>query len=244
MLRYVGWPSSMIDDRSPPSATEMQQDWDAYWAGRKHTRVERSAYDVVASFYRNVLIRPTLNRVIKAEFLAGARLLHAGSGGGEVDADLVGYAQITALDISPNAADLYRSRYSGKARAVVGNLFDLSTLGETFDGAYNLGVMEHFSEDQIVLILRQLHDTLAPGGRVVILWPPVYGLSVLALHVIHFVLNGVLRRNIALHPAEPTKFASRAQAERLFSAAGFALKSISFGPSDAFTYAIVVGVRN
>lgn len=233
----------MVDPQSPPPADEMKDDWDAYWAGKSHTRVERSAYDVIARFYRNYLIRPTLNRVIKGTFAPGAVLLHAGSGGGEVDADVVDYAKVTALDISPKASALYKSRYGDKVEAIVGNIFDLGAMGRTYDGIYNLGVMEHFSEEQIVLILTQFNRCLANGGRIVLFWPPVYGLSVIALHGIHFVLNTILRRNIALHPAEPTKVSSRKQVTRLLNQAGFDVEAMSFGPSDAFTYCIVTGVK-
>ena len=44
------------------------------------------------------------------------------------------------------------------------------------------GVMEHFSPQEIIEILKQFNNVLIPGGKVVLLWPPVYGLSVIALH--------------------------------------------------------------
>jgi SAM-dependent methyltransferase len=227
-----------------PSAGEMREDWDAYWAGQNHIRPERSAYDVIARFYRNYLIKPTLNRILRDVFKPGSRLLHAGCGGGEVDADIVEMMRITAVDISPNAVALYRQRYGHKAKVVEGNIFELTrAVPETFDGIYNLGVMEHFSPDQIVEIFGQFRQRLDEGGRIVILWPPVFGLSVIALHLIHFVLNGILRRNVALHPAEPTKVSSRRQVTELLDRAGFDLVQFRFGPSDAFTYCIVVGVK-
>jgi len=233
-----------MTEQPMPPAGEMREDWDAYWAGQRHTRPERSAYDVIARFYRNYLIRPTLNRVLRDVFSPGTRLLHAGCGGGEVDADIVDLMQVTALDISPRAVALYRQRYGQKAKVVEGNIFELArAVPETFEGIYNLGVMEHFSEDQIVEIFRQFHQRLEAGGRIVILWPPVFGLSVIALHIIHFVLNGILRRGVVLHPAEPTKVRSRRQVRELLSKAGFDLVQFRFGPSDAFTYCIVVGAR-
>jgi SAM-dependent methyltransferase len=233
----------MTEEIAPP-AGEMRDDWDAYWAGQGHTRPERSAYDVIARFYRNYLIKPTLNRILRDVFKPGSRLLHAGCGGGEVDADVVEMMRITALDISPKAVELYRQRYGHKAKVVEGNIFELGrAVPETFEGIYNLGVMEHFSPGQIVEIFGQFHRRLDDGGRIVILWPPAFGLSVIALHVIHFVLNGILRRGVALHPAEPTKVTSRRQVRELLDRAGFDLVQFRFGPSDAFTYCIVVGAK-
>ena len=100
--------------------------------------------------------------------------------------------------------------------------------------------MEHFSPQEITEILKQFNRVLKRDGKVVLLWPPVYGLSVIALHGIHFVLNKVLRRDIQLHPPEPTKVSSRRQIASFLDAAGFRLRSMQFGPRDAFTYVVVV----
>ena len=196
-------------------------------------------YDVGAQFYRRYLIEPLLTSVLAREFEPGTKLLHAGCGGGEVDKRVVSDFQVTALDISPNALELYRSRHPD-VDAIIKNIFDLSDLSTRFDGIYNLGVMEHFSPQEITEILKQFNRVLKRDGKVVLLWPPVYGLSVIALHGIHFVLNKVLRRDIQLHPPEPTKVSSRRQIASFLDAAGFRLRSMQFGPRDAFTYVVVV----
>jgi dolichol-phosphate mannosyltransferase len=221
----------------------MRDMWDRYWDS-KEREVERSTYDIVASFYRNYLIKPTLNRFITRTFAPQAELLHAGCGGGEVDTDIVRYAKVTAVDISPNAVAKYRVNHGARAECMVMDIFHLSTLPRRFDGLYNLGVMEHFEEDQLRQILSEFNRTLKPGGRVVLFWPPVYGLSVIALGIIHFVLNRVLRRNIQLHPPEPSKVRSRKQIQKLLDESGFDLQSFSFGIRDAFTYAVIVATKS
>jgi glycosyltransferase involved in cell wall biosynthesis len=233
----------MAAEAERPDARAMEEAWNTYWKDKDHDRVERSTYDVFARFYRNYLIKPTLNRTIQGHFSPGTHLLHAGCGGGEVDADIVKYASITALDISPNALALYRKRNGETAETIVGDIFDLSELQGRFEGIYNLGVMEHFSEEQIRMILGQFNRCLGTGGKIVLFWPPVYGLSVIALRAIHFVLNRILRRNIALHPPEPTKVRSRRQVGELLQARGFRLEQMSFGIRDAFTYVVVVATK-
>src|SRR5579871_3542590 len=230
----------MARPTSPSSSSdELRDEWDTYWAGRRHVRTERKLFDVGAQFYRRYLIEPLLTGVLNREFVQGSKLLHAGCGGGEVDKKVVSEFQVTALDVSPNAVALYGSRNAG-VKTVIVNVFDLSGLSDKFDGIYNLGVMEHFSPQQIVDILKQFNHALKPGGKLVLLWPPVYGLSVIALHGIHFVLNTVLRRDIQLHPPEPTKVSSRAQVAGYLDAAGFRLRSMEFGLRDAFTYVVLV----
>ena len=221
------------------NSKSLRDEWDTYWAGRRHARAERSMYDVGAQFYRRYLIEPLLTSVLAREFEPGTKLLHAGCGGGEVDKRVVSDFQVTALDISPNALELYRSRHPD-VDAIIKNIFDLSDLSTEFDGIYNLGVMEHFSPQEITEILKQFNRVLKRDGKVVLLWPPVYGLSVIALHGMTFVLNKVLRRDIQLHPPEPTKVSSRRQIASFLDAAGFRLRSMQFGPRDAFTYVVVV----
>ena len=232
--------SSVPEISSDPEA--MRASWDKYWddSGKP---ASKSIYDIIATFYRNYLIKPALNRFIRITFAPHAELLHAGCGGGEVDTDVVRYARVTAIDISPIAISKYRASHGVHAESMVMDIFRVSHLGRQFDGLYNLGVMEHFEEDQIRRILAEFNSALKPGGRLVLFWPPVYGLSVIALKVIHFVLNRILRRNVQLHPPEPSKVRSRKQVESLLDETNFKLESFSFGIRDAFTYAVIIAAK-
>jgi glycosyltransferase involved in cell wall biosynthesis len=231
-----------VKEKGSSDPEVMRENWDRYWDS-KGEKVEKSAYDAIASFYRNYLIKPTLNRFIRKTFPPQAELIHAGCGGGEVDTDIVRYAKVTAVDISPNAVAKYLANHGAHAECLVMDIFHLSRLGRRFDGLYNLGVMEHFEEDHIRQILAEFNRTLKPGGHLVLFWPPVYGLSVIALRIIHFVLNRVMRRNVQLHPPEPSKVRSRRQIQKLLGESDFELETFSFGIRDAFTYAVIVATK-
>jgi len=66
--------------------------------------------------------------------------------------------------------------------------------------------MEHFDEDQIPTDPCRIPPDTQTRRRLVLFWPPVYGLSVIALKVIHFVLNHVLRRNVQLHRQSQARY--------------------------------------
>ena len=102
---------------------------------------------------------------------------------------MVAFADVTALDISPAAIAKYKSRF--KANAIVGDIFHLPPDGPQYDGIYNLGVMEHFSPDEIRQILVQFNKALKANGRLLLFWPPVFGVSVIALRILRWSFQKV-----------------------------------------------------
>ncbi|MFQ5619403.1 MAG: hypothetical protein ACE5FR_10555 [Rhodospirillales bacterium] len=103
--------------------------------------------------------------------------------------------------------------------------------------------MEHFYEDDILNILRRFHRVVRPGGRLVLFWPPRYGLANRVLRCAHYLINDVFKKNLKLHPDEFSPIESRAQIERWLNRTGFSLVAFSFGPRDFFTHVVVVAER-
>lgn len=218
------------------------QGWDGYWAG-KDNKPTLLLYDLIAAFYRKFIIRPSLNRLIFRYFDGSSRLLHAGCGSGQVDKDVGDKIGISALDISPAALSIYKKANPKYRELIHGSIFAMPVPDASFDGIYNLGVMEHFSEDEIARILREFHRALQPGGKIVLFWPPEFGLSVIVLKVVHFILNRILKKGISLHPPEITRVRSKAQVEGYLARAGFRLSYYGFGINDLLTYVVVVGEK-
>jgi len=213
------------------------QEWDTYWA--KDQKSYNTIYDSIAVFYRKYIIKPYLGRYFNKYFTRDSVILHAGCGGGQVEEGFNESFAIIGMDISCNALLLYR-RYHDRSSLILGDITTIGIKNETLDGIYNLGVMEHFSEDEIHTIFREFHRTLKKNGVVVVFWPPKFGLTVIALRFGHFFLNSVLRKNVQLHPPEPSLIRSRAQVTRIVKDAGFNLKEMNFSPADAYTYMVIV----
>lgn len=217
------------------------QNWDAYW--EKKSKPGALAYDVIAAIYRNMFIKTNLTRTIKREFTPGAQLLHAGCGSGQVDAKLHDFVDITAVDISPEALHRY-TRENPKAHAVKhADILDLPFADKSFDGAYNLGVVEHFAKDQLGKLFHEMGRVTKPGGKVVVFWPHKLATSAMVLDSLHFVLNDVMHKDVRLHPPEPSRIGAREEARAVFAAAGLELKRYDFGPRDLFVQAIAVAER-
>jgi dolichol-phosphate mannosyltransferase len=217
------------------------QNWNEYW-GKKDSST-MAVYDAVATIYRNAIIKRRLERTIKSEFAHGSKLLHAGCGSGQIDADLHEHAKITAVDISEMALRLY-GRHNAEAEEVRhASIFDLPFRNETFDGAYNLGVVEHFQPAELKQGFSELHRVLKPNGKLVIFWPHAYATSVMVLNSAHWLLNDVLHKNVRLHPTEVSLVHSRKEASDLLADGGFKLKSYDFGLKDFLVQAVVVAER-
>jgi dolichol-phosphate mannosyltransferase len=214
------------------------QDWDSYWSGKSDT--SGWLYDLVAGIYRRGVIMPYLERFVRRNFPPGATLLHAGCGSGQVDVRLHGRVRITAVDISPAALRLYARHNPVAARIEQADIFRLPFADATFDGVYNLGVMEHFTTDEIARILSELRRVLRPGGKAMLLWPRTSAPSVWVLRMVHWFLAGVVGRAAPLHPPEISLLSGRADAEAHLQRGGFKLVNYHYGPGDLFIQAVLV----
>ncbi len=215
-----------------------RQNWDGYWKRKKDSG--SLLYEAIASIYRKIFIKNHLERYLKRNFTPSATLLHAGCGSGQVDQDLHKDYQITAIDLSNEALTLYSKNNPTAHRIERGDILNLSLPANSFDGIYNLGVMEHFSPEEIQNILGQFKKLLKPNGKIVIFWPHKRATSVAFLKMMHFVLNKILKKNVQLHPAEPSLLKGKSAAKKILQAASFKMVDYHFNIRDLFIQAVVV----
>ncbi|WP_051272657.1 glycosyltransferase [Fundidesulfovibrio putealis] len=214
-------------------------DWDAYWA--KKQSAGALAYEVIAALYRKLFIRPNLVKALGENFGKDARVLHAGCGSGQADRDLHEHFRVTAVDISLEALALYGRNNPQVQAARQADIFRLPFESGTFDGVFNLGVMEHFDEVQIQALLVEFRRVLKPEGKIVLFWPHARATSVFVLGAVHFVMNRVLGKKTRLHPDEITRLNGKEQARKLLERAGWKLLDYRFGWQDMFVQAVIVG---
>ena len=215
--------------------------WDQYWTQKKDAKGK--VYDTVAEFYRKFIIKPSLTHFMSKYFAPGAQVLHAGCGSGQVDLDIAQRISITAMDISESALEFYRKTHGAGCKTILGSVFDIPLESNTFDGVYNLGVMEHFTTDEIQRALLEFKRVLKPKGRIVLFWPHEKGISVTFLKGVHFLLNDILKKNIKLHPDEISRLRSRRHAQQMIEQSGLKFVEYYFGPRDCFTQAAVIAQK-
>ena len=218
------------------------QNWDDYWNESGETG--KPVYEVIAGVYRRIFIKRNLEKAIRREFVPGSSLLHAGCGSGQVDTDIQKEMKITALDISKGALSLYSRNNKHAAALVHGSIFNLPFPNNTFDGIYNLGVMEHFSKEEINQILNEFHRVLKPNGKLLLFWPHARATSVLMLKLCHRFMRSILASKKQLHPPEISLIQSRNHASKIFTSNNFRLSDYDFGSSDLWIQSVLVGSKN
>jgi len=218
-----------------------QTEWENYWSREK----KRIVYDIIASFYRDKIIKKALTFFIKKYLPENSKVLHAGCGSGEVDTFIRDYIKITALDFSDNALRLYKRVNGESSTTIKADIKNLPFENGTFDGIYNLGVMEHFEEAEVIFILKEFHRVLKPGGRIILFIPPEFGLSVMFFKTLVFIFRYLFfNKTIKFHPDEICRIKSNKHALSLVEKGGFSCLTFYFGGKDLFTYAIIVAEKN
>jgi dolichol-phosphate mannosyltransferase len=217
------------------------QEWEEYW--KPHRNFRGLVYGWIAAFYRKFIIRKTLNHFVDRYFSQGSSVLHAGCGSGQVDVDISNRVSITGLDISLNALERYR-KLNLMAKTLHGSLFDIPLGDASVDGVYNLGVMEHFTEDEIRIIMREFRRVIKPKGRLIVFWPPEYGVTVIFLGFLKWCLTNIFcKTRVKIHPEEITLVRSRQHAVSFFDGAGFNVLEYYFGIRDFFTHSVIVSEK-
>ena len=216
--------------------------WESYWSNKKQT--SGLIYNLIAIFYRKCFIGPSLNHFFRLNFNPGADVLHAGCGGGQVDTWVNQKYKVTALDISANALSLYERVNKTNSQLVLGDIFALPFADGCKDGIYNLGVMAHFTEDEILQILAEFYRVLKLEGKIILFWPPEFGLGVMVRRGSHAILNLVFKREVRPPPAEITRVKSERHVRELLLRSHFEVTEYYFGLRDAFTYSVIVARKN
>ena len=221
---------------SPLIKSPDSSDWDHYW---KLQARGQKAYGFVANLYRKYIIKGTLNQHVLRNFSENSLLLHAGSGSGEVDLDVCQTMEVVAIDFSPHALTTYTECHPDAKSLAQADIFRLPFPAATFDGVFNLGVMEHFNDVEMVIALNELRRIIKNNGRILLFWPPRWGLSVFVLRSVHSIARAIFKKELNLHPAELNLLKSRRHCRTFCSAAGLEIIGFQFGPRDLFTHQIV-----
>lgn len=211
--------------------------WDRHWRALDEPS---SLFGRLASLVRRLVLRPAVAVYAGRHLPARGLHLEAGCGSAEASAGIVpGERRMLGLDLS--LAALRRARGRPPHRwLVAADLRSLPLRDDSVAGSWNLGVMEHFPQQEGIAVLRELGRVLAPGGVALLFWPPELGSSRWVLAPLEWLRTRLTGRPFRFFPDEVNRLSSRRQARAVLAAAELEPLAIDLTWRDAFIHLVVV----
>jgi SAM-dependent methyltransferase len=217
-----------------------EADWSKHWSDSNQHSISQRFF----SFYRKVVFARAVAYFIDRYLPGEGLLVEAGSGTSETSMLIDkrgGVRTLLALDLIRPV--LERCHPVMDVRTC-GDIFSLPFRNESLDGIWNVGVMEHFTHDQIDAILREFRRVLKPGRRIVLLWPAKFSIPQRILRVLEWFIN--LRRGadkFRFHPDEISQLRSVKQGREVLSRNGFRPVAIDIGLRTLMAFETIVGEK-
>jgi SAM-dependent methyltransferase len=127
---------------------------------------------------------------------------------------------------------------------ICGDVFALPFADNSVDGIWNVGVMEHFTHDQIDRILTEFHRVLKPGARVILLWPAAFSPPQRILRVLEWFINMRPRpAKFRFHPDEISLIRSPKHGRQVLNRNRFRPVAIDIGLRTLGAFETLIGEK-
>jgi ubiquinone/menaquinone biosynthesis C-methylase UbiE len=152
----------------------MKQDerWDEIWNEKRQASSGR-----LGAFLAKDIIHRTVTGILEREIPkpGGVRVMEEGSGTGLVSLGLARRgAEVFLLDKSDEALAFSKAAFAEAGRdhlATQASIIDLPFKDASFDFVWSGGVIEHFTLEDQVRILKEMLRVTRPGGKVIVIAP-------------------------------------------------------------------------
>ncbi len=236
-----------ILDLRPPARATVQDDanyWENHWSDERQESLVQRFF----SWYRKAVFARTVRHFVGRYFSSTGVFVEAGAGTAETSMRIDtrgGRRRLVAVDLVP--AVLTRCDPVMEFR-MGGDIFRLPFADNALSGLWNVGVMEHFTHEQIDQILQEFRRVLQPGGRVILLWPGADSIPQKMLEAVAFVINTGrgARGNptpYRFHPPEISRLRSARHGREVLGRNGFETVTIDPGFYSLMAFKTVVAEK-
>lgn len=225
----------------PMNGTQSQNAWSEHWSEDRQQSISQRFF----SFYRKAVFARTVRYFTSRYFPAHGIFVEAGSGTAETSMRIDkcgGARKLVATDI---VQPVLKQCHPVMDSRVCGDIFNMPYADDSVDGIWNVGVMEHFTHEQIDKIMTEFHRVLKPGSRIILLWPGADSLPQKMLKVVEFIINsGGKKKNFSFHPPEISQLKSRREGSEVMQRNGFRSIYIDYGWRSLMAFKTVVAVKD
>lgn len=211
--------------------------WEKHW---NSLNKESSTFGRFCSFYRTRVIANAVSHYLERYFPEEGFFAECGSGTSQTSVKLDKKSRkIAAVDISMQALH-QASKIRQNDACIKASVFSMPFKDSSLDGLWNLGVMEHFTSEEIDAALLEFNRVLKKGSSAVLFWPPKYGPVAFGIFFTENFSKHILRKQLELFPDEVSRLSSEIKIKEKAKKAGFSDLKIHYSPRDLFTHKIVV----
>ena len=208
--------------------SDLEDEWEAYFS-----REGKTVFQQMLMFHRRVFIARAVEYWFDRYFPENGVFIEAGAGTSESSGRIINRRRrVIAVDISSFVLHGWNI-FNLKVQA---DIMHLPMAVSKVDGMWNLGVMEHFTDDQIVAILSEFRRVIKPNGVILLFWPPWYAPYELVLNSVTWIARVWFGKSLSFFPPEINLFDSKLRIHRLMYAAGLELKACHFSIRDLWSY--------
>jgi len=218
----------------------MKQDWDDFWGGLESKKGLLSRF---LSFYRINIIAGSVNYYINKYFDDNGFYVECGAGTSETTLKTKKCNRhFFAVDYS--FLVLKKTVLNPKIdNCINADIFLLPFPDGSIDGIWNVGVMEHFSMEDIDKILSEFYRVLKPGKKIILFWPMAYAPYEIFLNIVEGIYNFFTKKDFHLYPGEISRLKSKRQGREALLKNKFRDVELFFNYRDAFSFGVAIGSK-
>ena len=220
---------------------ESQNAWTEHWSDDRQQSISQRFF----SFYRKAVFARTVRYFINRYFPTEGIFVEAGSGTAETSMRIDkcgGARKLVATDI---VQPVLRQCHPVMDSRVCGDIFTMPYADNSIDGIWNVGVMEHFTHEQIDRIMTELHRILKPGHRIILLWPGADSVPQKILRFVELFINfGSKEEKFSFHPPEISQLRSRREGREILQRNSFRSIYIDYGWRSLMAFKTLVAVKD
>lgn len=153
-----------------------------------------SVNDVIQACSNPAIFQTELKHELDRFSTSHPRLIEVGCETGVTSLILSDNFEKTFLDLNPKAIYLVEAvaaQLGKRGRFIIGDMFNMSLEDKSFDLLFNAGVVEHFSESEQILFLKEYSRILKDNGLMVLAYPNHYSIPYRFAYLFHrYVLMG------------------------------------------------------
>ena len=214
--------------------------WDEHW---EKLLEKPNVFGYILSIVRYSVLSNYLRYLTNKHFHKKGIYLEAGAGTSQSSFGLSKFCRhYIALDYSIVALDAAR-KIKVIDTFIAGDIYSLPFADNSLNGIWNIGVMEHFKESDLIKIYNEFARVLKKGGRLIVLIPPVYASHIILLFPIEMVISKLKGKKFSFFPEELSRLKGRNHIVSLLDKTDLSLVDIEFSWKNLFFFCAVVAEK-